>query len=258
MDSGHVKALKYLIRASPSGEMQDVIHHMAVLAGGMENLQSSQEIAQALQKWYETHRYHATLPDGRQGLITAACICGGDGQSRFTYYDAVLGLSFSFNVFTQATEIISEEPMHVATSPLRESLVTEMRGYVEKSFRKGKALFAVQQPDESNPDHQVIEISCHNVKLDSFWSGEWQSTFTLNNGQLSGELKVRCHYFEQGNMQFNLDKTWESIAVKDATDAASIVKAIHQTEEKVSAFLFNPFCSTNFRSMTCIQTCKTT
>lgn len=80
----------------------------------------------------------------------------------------------------------------------------------------------------------MIEISCHNNKLDSFWSGEWQSTWTLNGGKLSGELKIRCHYFEMGNIQFNLDKTFDNVAVKDASSPKDIVDAIKTVEDKVS------------------------
>lgn len=77
-------------------------------------------------------------------------------------------------------------------------------------------------------------ISCHNVKLDAFWAGEWQSTWTLENGKLRGDIMIRSHYFELGNMQFNLDQTFEDINLKDANDAASIVAAIKTVEDKVS------------------------
>lgn len=73
-----------------------------------------------------------------------------------------------------------------------------------------------------------------NVKLDGFWAGEWQSTWTVNNGVLSGDLKIRAHYFEMGNMQFNLDKTFDSINVQNITDATSILAAIKKVEDKVS------------------------
>ena len=53
MDAGQVKALKYLIRVSPVGEMQDVIHHLVVLAGSQEALEQSPDILAALRKFYE-------------------------------------------------------------------------------------------------------------------------------------------------------------------------------------------------------------
>ena len=60
----------------------------------------------------------------------------------------------------------------------------------------------------------------------------------LKDGKLSGNLKIKSHYFEMGNMQFNLDKKYENLPVKDATKASEIVKAIQKVEDKVSLFLF--------------------
>jgi len=37
-----------------------------------------------------------------------------------------------------------------------------------------------------------------------------------------------------GNMQFNLDRTFDSIACSDPTNAAEIIKAIGMVENKVS------------------------
>jgi len=37
-----------------------------------------------------------------------------------------------------------------------------------------------------------------------------------------------------GNMQFTLDKTFDSIPVKDASSAKDIIAAIKKTEDKVS------------------------
>lgn len=79
-----------------------------------------------------------------------------------------------------------------------------MQKYVKENFKEGTALFQVTQGDSEKD--QTIEISSQNYKLDAFWSGEWLTTFTIKGGVLSGDIKIKCHYFEQGNMQFNLDK----------------------------------------------------
>ena len=76
-----------------------------------------------------------------------------------------------------------------------------------------------------------------NIDLDNFWSGEWQSTWTLKDGQLSGDLRIRAHYFEMGNMQFNLDKAFTNVAVKDITNPKDIIDAIKKIETKVSSIL---------------------
>jgi hypothetical protein len=39
-----------------------------------------------------------------------------------------------------------------------------------------------------------------------------------------------------GNMQFNLDKSYDSLAIKDAKDAKEIVKMIKAAEDLVSNY----------------------
>lgn len=94
--------------------------------------------------------------------------------------------------------------MQVATGQFREDLMNQLKTYSNEAFKKGAVTFAVTQ-GESESD-QTIEVSCHNYKLESFWTGEWQGTYYVKDGVLSGEIKIRAHYFEMGNMQFNLDK----------------------------------------------------
>ena len=225
-----------MIRVSPAGEMKDVLLNMKTIIGSEDSFITNPEIIAAMRKWYETHRQHIVLPNGKVGIVTAT---GNASQTDdFTYYDSNLGITFSFNPFTypftQMGEIVSEEPMVIATSELRDALKPELVNYTENSFRNQgntKALYAVHQVAE---DHLLIEISCLNIKLESMWAGEWQSTWNLEGGKLSGDLKVRSHYFEMGNMQFSLDKQFDSIPVKDVTSAKAVVDAIRKTEDKVS------------------------
>ncbi len=56
----------------------------------------------------------------------------------------------------------------------------------------------------------------------------------IKNGKLSGDLKIKCHYFEMGNIQFNLDKEYDVVLVKDITKASSVIDSIKNVEEKVS------------------------
>ena len=101
---------------------------------------------------------------------------------------------------------------------------------MSNAYGKGKVLYNLNQMDD-NGDHMVIEISVHNDKLESFWSGEWLSVWELKEGKLSGGLIIKSHYFEMGNMQFNLDKKFENVTCKDATKASEIVKAIQKIED---------------------------
>ena len=80
----------------------------------------------------------------------------------------------------------------------------------------------------------TIKISCHNLNFKNFWGGEWISTwvYDLGSDSLSGTIRVHCHYFEQGNIQFELTKSLDNIAVKNST-GKGIVDAICKEETKV-------------------------
>ena len=65
---------------------------------------------------------------------------------------------------------------------------------------------------------------------------------------MAGVLKVSSHYFEMGNMQFNLDKTFDSIPVKNIASAKDIVAAIGKVEDKVSW---------NFKLISCVVSRRT-
>ena len=71
MDSDSIKAVKYILRVSPAGEIQDVLHHLQTLVGGLDVIKETPEALSALRKWYETHRYHIALPGDRKALVTA-------------------------------------------------------------------------------------------------------------------------------------------------------------------------------------------
>ena len=81
-----------------------------------------------------------------------------------------------------------------------------------------------------------IDISCINLKLDACWGGEWQAMWVVDTqqNQLSGTVKINNHYFEEGNIQFNLSKDFGPIAL-EAADGPSIAKAIRAAETDYQA-----------------------
>lgn len=100
MEAHSVKALKYLIRNAPAGEIQDVLHHLSTLAEGQENISQQPELLSQLRKWYESHKYHIPLPNGKIGMVTTAGNRGEDAEGNFQYYDHENQCTFSFNPFT--------------------------------------------------------------------------------------------------------------------------------------------------------------
>lgn len=102
---------------------------------------------------------------------------------------------------------------------------------MNRQFRKGTTLFSVFVDDST----LKVEISCHNFNFKNFWGGEFLSSYVIELGSenLSGHVKVHNHYFEQGNIQFNLKKQFPQQKLK-ALSARAIVDLIAKLETDVS------------------------
>jgi hypothetical protein len=101
-------------------------------------------------------------------------------------------------------------------------------GYVYRVFKEGttRAALCFNQQGQLQ-----IDISCINLNFAAFWGGEWQSVWCVDtqNSTISGNIKINNHYFEAGNIQFNLNKSFENVPLSSA-DAAGIVATIEKLE----------------------------
>lgn len=86
--------------------------------------------------------------------------------------------------------------------------------------------------------HLQIDISCINIQLGKCWTGEWQSKWCIDiqNQQLHGLIKVNNHYWEYGNIQFHLSKTYKEQQLANA-DAQTIIEAINKNESDYQAIV---------------------
>lgn len=105
----------------------------------------------------------------------------------------------------------------------------------------------------------VVCITGERPNLRNFWSGKWNSTWTLTVAgavaTLSGEIKVHAHYFEDGNVQLQSAKSVPSteIGVGSEKDVAEAVAThIRTAESALQDALGEMYANMNeetFRSM---------
>ncbi|KAN0062234.1 F-actin-capping protein subunit alpha [Thecaphora frezii] len=72
--------------------------------------------------------------------------------------------------------------------------------------------------------------------LSNFWSGRWRASYTLDVAEstLSGSLQIQVHYFENGNVQLNTDKSKVVPLPLSHLDLASSAKGdVKKTAEAV-------------------------
>jgi capping protein alpha len=96
-------------------------------------------------------------------------------------------------------------------------------------FREGK----VQSQVHIEENIITIEISCHNLNFPNFWGGSWLSTYYVdsNTNMMSGQIKLINHYFENGNVQYNILKKFDGIDIVESS-AQNICANINSIENK--------------------------
>eukprot|EP00483_Globobulimina_turgida_P010851 UN10872 len=81
-----------------------------------------------------------------------------------------------------------------------------------------------------SPSGQIaIVISFKNLNPNNYWTGGWQSEWTLNVSKpgvikLDGRIRINVHYFEDGNVQLN--STFNEQGEVEVSDPESTAKAV--------------------------------
>lgn len=67
--TANLKIIKYFVKVSPIGEVQDVLEDIGSILGSHDFLTNA-DTKQALRDFYEHHKQHIQLQDGRIAIVT--------------------------------------------------------------------------------------------------------------------------------------------------------------------------------------------
>lgn len=266
MSDSKTKALQYFIQESTVGELDYIIDDIGSIVGNKDFLQQP-EIIEALRQYHESHLNHQTLPDGTKVVVTEKGrreaevqkepepepVAEGEGQpepaeptpveadpAEFTYVDEARNIKFTLNVNSGEVKVVNDAEKHQdeAVQGFKEQLVESLDKYIAAHYKELTTLgtVSVEGTDQITAH---IEISCHNLNHKNFWGGEWLSRWTVTHTlgssdfEVTGKINIHNHYFEQGNIQFELNKSFDSPTAGTVTgDAAeSILESINKLEE---------------------------
>jgi len=83
-------------------------------------------------------------------------------------------------------------------------------------------------------------ISAARFNPQNFWNGRFRAVWTFHNGELTGNIKITVHYYEDGNVQLN-SKATQKTAVSESGNpdaiASAAVKAIAKIEAQYQSSL---------------------
>lgn len=87
-------------------------------------------------------------------------------------------------------------------------------------------------------------LSSHNLNIKNFWTGEWLSFWTLkkldSKFHIEGDVKINTYYYEEGNIQFNLDKKFSTaIDLENEGEEAAkeVIEFIRKSENELHVSL---------------------
>jgi hypothetical protein len=263
MESNKAKALHYFIKEATVGELDYIIDDISNIIGNKDFI-NEPEIIDALRNYHETHLNHHTLSNGTSVVVSqrgrrenedgAPVEAEGDGETEaaqsnpgvFTYVDEARNAKFTLDVRSGEVKIINDSEKHSdeTVQGFKESLVESLDKYISECYKLSTTLGTVTI-DGSDNITAYIEISCHNLNHKNFWGGEWLSKWTVTHSigstdfDLSGSINITNHYFEQGNIQFKLNKNFDSVSKHCGQDSATqnILEQISKLEEEYQSSL---------------------
>ncbi|KAG0177863.1 F-actin-capping protein [Apophysomyces sp. BC1021] len=162
---------------SPPGEVNDVFNDVRTLVDNDEALQDG--ILKALEQ-YNTEQLITVTPPG-------------------------LDYEIASDLDDHETEQTIEDLSGIEIDIIRTAVDTEIQAYVADHYPNGVCTVYGLSGEE-------IAICIVDNK-----NGRWLSTWTYNKqtGKLKGASKVNIHYYEEGNIQLNSDKEFESTITSD-------------------------------------------
>ena len=225
VDAGFVNVAKYIIKKTPIGHLGKSLENLKSVVG--EQVMDTDEVKQEIHSYGETHLSAVNNDVTNTKVVISSLTKDGEGF----YYDQ--GQKVKFKIGLESGAVEEAQPAEVQNE-LRDVIEQKLKKYLEKCYKMDVTRYNVYY-DGANKI--VVLISVHNLNLKSFWSGEWLSTWELdiNSKGVKGTLKANTYYYEEGNIQFNLDTKFDGSA--DGGDnnqiADSLVDFIKTSENSV-------------------------
>ncbi|QPG74003.1 hypothetical protein FOA43_001320 [Brettanomyces nanus] len=201
----------------------------------LNNDNSRKIIAQNLKQYHLNRDYKLVkLNDDDFGIISKF------NQSGLKYYDPVLKLKFDYDF--ENFKVIDVEPVVQTTpSPQLDALNNQICDYALQhypTFYKGIAV-----ADTEDADIVYLIIVDENLNDANFYNGKWQSfySFNVSSGELSGDISVKVHYYEDGNVALN---TKTHVTAHNVT-YDNVMDKISNEEDRFEITLLNKFNQLN-------------
>jgi hypothetical protein len=216
---------KFIIDKTPIGLLDSSIKNLKVLL--KEETMNNPEILKEIKNYKENHLYPIAIQNVKNKVIISSV----NKDSDEFYYDQGQKVRFKLNAKCQVEKLEEYE----SKSEIRKKIEKKVIEYVNKYYNKETTYYNVYF--DSLLDKIHVLICGQNINEKNFWSGEWLSIWELdlNDKKVTGEIKVNTIYYEDGNMQFNFKKNYETInkGKDDESIADDLIRFIEKNENEI-------------------------
>lgn len=204
-----LQIVQHLLLSSPPGEFGDVLADTMALVP--EDLVSRPMLAGIARAYNTSNHRAAKTEDG-----TCVMLCK-DGEVDPTHYAIPsTGETVHVDHVALTAERVEGDPLPKGGFESERAAVdAAVSAYVSSRFTGDSKCSAVYERDAAS--ELKVVLSGEQVNLRNFWSGNWHSEWTVVLGEgealVSGHVKVRAHYFEDGNVQLQTTKQYDEQTV---------------------------------------------
>lgn len=218
---------KHYLLSSPPGQFQEVLADVKKIVN--EDVLTEGHAYQYARLSNLRNAKVVVSTNGKKSVIHAAAEVEQD-----QYFDPHDEILFSLNHLTlEATASDAAAPAHDEdASRIRRALQTKADSYTSTSHVTESSGAGVFVKDGSF----VIVLTGEKTNLKNYWSGKWQSSWSLKvdgtSAELSGDAKLHVHYFEDGNLQMQSSKS----SPASTFSFSSPEKLAEETFSRIQAF----------------------
>jgi len=147
----------------------------------------------------------------------------------------------------QSVSNVKDYEGEIEDADLRLAVDDAVQTYIANHYPGGAATV------HSKDGQIIITLSGSKLNPANFWNVRWRSSYTLQDGKLTGKIQVQSHYFEDGNVQLISSKDVDvSVDGEANVLAANVAKALEKVESEYQTTL-NAECAsiadTTFRTL---------
>lgn len=224
VDPTMLNVAKYVIKKTPIGHIQKALENLNAVVG--ERVMDTEDVHKEIHKYGETHLSQLPVEIASNKVVISSLVKDDEGF----YHDQDQKIKFKIGLESGNIEEAQQDDFQ---DDLRDEISAQAKKYISESYNGEVTKFNVYKDNAKN---KIVLIICaHNLNFKGFWTGEWLSTWELDLGSnhAKGNVRSNTYYYEEGNIQFNLDTSPEgNITGELAKGFLNFIKksedAIHQ------------------------------